>query len=681
MVERLTSPAREYRPEIDGLRAVAVLSVLFYHFGVPGFSGGFTGVDIFFVISGFLIGGILWSELERTGGLRLRDFYLRRVRRLAPAYFTMAGVTLVLAWQILLPFEFREFGKELIASTVYLSNVHFWREAGYFDTLADSKVLLHTWSLSVEEQFYIALPLLLLLFARWRGALVWILALVCAASLAACIWMTARAPEAAFFLFPFRAWELLSGVLLAVLGQRRRAEWSGGPAMSWLGLALVLYGIVAIGPSDAFPGVAAVLPVLGALLILMNGRDANAVNRALASRWPVRIGLISYSLYLWHWPVYTLSTYWRGGDGAPVEVLFWMAVSVALGWLSWRFVETPLRIPRGALVAPLVGGTVLASAVLLAFGGLIYLRDGMAGRFPQAVRTHIEASADFNQDWSRCHVPESGPLAGIESCPIGPGGEPRVLIWGDSHVRAFKEGLEQAAFDAGTPAVIVWNAGCPPLYEVFKVESAATKAEDRACTRAQARMRAALERGDAFDTILLIGRWSYYRSGSGTGLDARNRIELFPLPDGSLAEMPQDELFDQAMALTTLALGTQVDRVFVLRQMPEIPRYDSRVIARALAHGRLTADEAQARAHVSRFELRDRAGALDDALIRLHEDGRITLLDTWPGLCDDTGCSALQGGEALYFDNNHITNRAAQRLSGVFAPVFAGQTVRAARDE
>lgn len=194
-------------------------------------------------------------------------------------------------------------------------------------------------------------------------------------------------------------------------------------------------------------------------------------------------------------------------------------------------------------------------------------------------------------------------------------------------------------------------------------------------------MRAALERGDAFDTILLIGRWSYYRSGSGTGLDARNRIELFPLPDGSLAEMPQDELFDQAMALTTLALGTQVDRVFVLRQMPEIPRYDSRVIARALAHGRLTADEAQARAHVSRFELRDRAGALDDALIRLHEDGRITLLDTWPGLCDDTGCSALQGGEALYFDNNHITNRAAQRLSGVFAPVFAGQTVRAARDE
>ena len=160
-----------YRSDIDGLRAVAVLGVLFYHFGVPGVVGGFVGVDVFFVISGFLIGGILWREYDCTGRIRLSQFYIRRFRRLAPAFFTMAFVTAVFAWALLLPFEFREFGKQLIASTVYLSNALFFRQAGYFDTVSEEKPLLHTWSLAVEEQFYIFLPLFILLFARNRRVL------------------------------------------------------------------------------------------------------------------------------------------------------------------------------------------------------------------------------------------------------------------------------------------------------------------------------------------------------------------------------------------------------------------------------------------------------------------------------------------------------------------------------
>lgn len=684
MVEHFSSPARSYRPEIDGLRAIAVLAVLFYHFGVPGFSGGFVGVDIFFVISGFLIGGILWFELEATGSLRLGDFWLRRIRRLAPAYFAMAAVTLVAAWHILLPYEFREFGKALIAATVYLSNVHFWRESGYFDIHADDKVLLHTWSLSVEEQFYIALPILLLLFVRWRGGLVWLLAAAFAASLAASLWMTAHSATSAFYLFPFRAWELLAGVMLAVLGQRRGADWAGGPTMSWLGLGLLAYAILAIGPEDPFPGIAATLPVLGTVLILMNGRGDNAVNRALAHRWPVRIGLISYSLYLWHWPVYTLSNYWRGGYGSLAEAVLWMLLSVVLAWLSWRLVETPLRRPRGAFTLPLVGGTVAASAVLLVFGAQIYLQDGMIGRFPPAVRTHIEASADFNQDWSRCHVPEEGPFAGVETCPIGPEGAPEVLIWGDSHLRAFKEGLEEAAWSAQTPATIIWTAGCPPLFEVFKVESAATRAEDAACTRTVARVRQGLEASDPFDAILLVGRWSYYWSGTGTGLDADNRIELHPLPDGSLPDVPQKALLEQSLALTALGLNTLTDRVFVLRQVPEVPEYNSRVIARDLAHGRLTQEAASRRFRVDGATLRARTGPLEDELVRLHDEGRFTLLDSWPQLCDDSGCSVMdrKTGDALYFDNNHVTNRAARRLKGVFAPVFhAEPLIRASNDD
>ena len=291
--------AAAYRPEIDGLRAIAVLSVVLYHFGMPGIPGGFVGVDIFFVISGFLIGGILWADLRETGRIRLARFYLRRLRRLAPAYFAMAAATLLMGWLILLPFEFREFGKSLIAATVYLSNIHFYREAGYFDGVSEEKPLLHTWSLAVEEQFYIVLPFLLLALVRWRPTLPMILAALAALSLTACLWLTPHSPTAAFYLFPFRAWELLAGVLLAIAGQENKARYALHPALSWAGLALILASITLIR-AEGFPGWQAILPVAGTLLILMNGRDANPVNRALMHPAPVFIGLISYSLYLWH---------------------------------------------------------------------------------------------------------------------------------------------------------------------------------------------------------------------------------------------------------------------------------------------------------------------------------------------------------------------------------------------
>lgn len=659
-----------YRAEIDGLRAVAVLSVLLYHFGVPGFSGGFAGVDVFFVISGFLIGGILYAEVAETGRLRLGNFYLRRLRRLMPAFLAMAAVSLALAWVILLPFEFREFGKSLVAASVYLSNVHFWREAGYFDSAAEDKALLHTWSLSVEEQFYIALPLVLIVLARWPRALFGALALLFAASLTASIVVTPRAHTAAFYLFPFRAWELLAGVLLAVLGHMRRAEWRVNPAMSWLGMALILVAVFVIRPGPGFPGALAILPVLGAALLILNGRDDNLVNTLLRDRRVVWVGLVSYSLYLWHWPILTFSTYWRGAYAGPVETVFWLAVSVAAAWASWRFVEQPFRREGGWRGWPLVAGVVLSSAALVGAGLVIWQRDGMIERFPRAVQTHIAASADFLQDWSRCDRPATGPLAGLEVCRIGPEGAPRALVWGDSHVRALKEGIDQAAHDAGTPAWLIWNAGCPPLFDVFKVERAATRDEDAACLAANRILRDALPGLAAIDRVLLIGRWTYYLHGTGTGRDAHNRITLSSIPDGSLPDLPQEELFRDAMALTTKALASSVEEVFVLRQLPEFPDYDSRAVARGLAHGRLTPAEAEALATAGPEVLEPRIAAVEDALNMLANQGRITLLDPWRAFCEGGTCRAMKDGQALYFDNNHVTNRTALAIRDVFAPFF-----------
>lgn len=671
-MSRAPSPeGHGYRPEIDGIRAIAVLSVVLFHFGAPGLGGGFVGVDVFFVLSGFLIGGQLWSERRRTGRVALGAFYVRRFRRLAPAYFTMAAVTGLVAWFVLLPFEFREFGKALIAATMYLSNVLFFRSAGYFDTAAEEKALLHTWSLSVEEQFYLFLPIFLMLLARWPRVFVWALTGLAMASLAACIALTPQHPTATFYLFPFRAWELLAGVLLAIWGHGRAGQMSAHPILSWVGLGLVAASITMIQPGTDFPGSLALAPVLGTLLLLANGQNDNPVNRILSHPVPVFFGLISYSLYLWHWPVLTLATYWHAAPLTLLQAALWLGVSGALAILSWALIERPVRQSRRITARMLVIGTGLSSGALMAFGALLYLRDGVPDRFAPNVRMHIDASADFLQDFSRCHWPDQGPLAGVELCPIGPPGDaPKVLIWGDSHVRAMFAGLQAAADQAGQPAWVIWTAGCPPAFGLEKSESAATPAEDAHCSHVNANIETALDKMPGFDAILLIGRWNYYTTGTGIGLDAHNTIQVRAVGDAPDASQPQ--IMARAWGQTINRLLDATDHIFVLRQVPEIPGYDSRATAQHLAHSAKSAPLENS-ASVPRDQAARRSFAAEAPLLDLAETGAITWIDTWPHFCDAERCSATSQGRARYFDNNHITNQTARDLAPLIAPVFADE--------
>ncbi len=639
-----------YRPEIDGLRAIAVLAVVAYHFGVPYIGGGLVGVDIFFVISGFLIGGILMRERAQSGRIRLGQFYLRRIRRLAPAYFAMSAASLLAAWFILLPFEMREFGKELIAATTYLANMHFFRETGYFDIGIENKVLLHTWSLAVEEQFYLFLPLAILFLGRGERLLKAVLAALFLASLAGAVWLTGVNQSAAFYLFPLRAWELLAGVLLAAVARRPGPGWA-----AWAGMALMLAGIIAVRPGAGFPGWQVAVPVAGAVLALWGGQARTIVNRALASPVPVFFGRISYSLYLWHWPVLTLSKYWRGTYSGPGEAAAWAALALVLSTLSWRLVEQPVRTPGRVGNRALVAGWLLGSAFLLGAGALLYKSDGLAARFAPEIRSHIEASGDFLQDWSRCGVAKTGAFAGITTCQLGPEGAPQVLVWGDSHLRPLAGTLDALAWQAETPALLVWVAGCPPLFGVTKQENTTSAAEDAACTAALERLEAAVAAGDVPPRLLLVGRWSYYAEGRGTGLDAANRISL-------------SAPYGEAMAASLTRLAATFDQVFVLRQPPEIPAYGTREVAREMAGGRLSAEGARARAAVALAAARARA-ARGEAPLRA---APVTLLDSWPYFCDEATCSAMQDGRALYFDNNHLTNSGGARLAPLLAPVFEG---------
>lgn len=664
-----------YRKEIDGLRAIAVLAVVLYHFSVPGLQGGFVGVDIFFVISGFLIGGMLWSELLANGRIKLRDFYIRRIRRLIPAFFAVGFASMAIGGFVLLPYEFRSFGKELIASSLWGANILFFREAGYFDIGAENRVLLHTWSLSVEEQFYIFLPLLLSALLMIKARPRWILALLTAlwgASLVACVIFTPSYPNATFYLFPYRAWEMLTGVLLAIWLSNRPLPERWQASLAWAGIVMLVASILLITSAD-FPGYQAILPVAGSAALIAGAKDcAGNPGKLLSFPAVVFVGLISYSLYLWHWPILILSRYWREDYASPVEAGGWLIVAFIISVLSWRFIEQPFRRNRHTSPAQWIGGAALAATGMLSLGGLSYLTNGLPDRFPPETQVHIAASGGFLQDMSRCRRASDGPLAGIKICALGPEGEPEYLIWGDSHLRAQMDGLAMAALETGKPGIIIWHAGCPPLFGLAKRESAATPAQDRACVDDNRKIRAAMKHASSIRRLLLVGRWTYYADGKGVGTDVQNVITLKPDEGSGLPrDIGQSDLFGQALKQTVAELSREGLDIYLLRQVPELPRYDSVLIARQMAHGRLTIEQARERASVSLGTLQNRSRHAEAPIEELWASGQVRLIDPWPRLCTDM-CSGMRHGVSLYFDNNHLTYEGAVELRDLFVPFLSG---------
>lgn len=657
-----------YRPEIDGLRAIAIVPVVLFHFDFAVVSGGFVGVDIFFVISGFLIGGILWTELQEKGRISLGRFFMRRVRRLAPAYYVMVFTTFVAGWFILLPFEFSELGKEILAATVYLSNVYFWMGAGYFETLAGERTLLHTWSLAVEEQFYLVFPIVLILLARFRRLIPWLLIGLGILSLIACIAVTNSSQATAFYLFPFRAWELLAGVMLAIIGRERNFKWQIHSSLSWIGLGLLLATIVLLEKGDGFPGAWALGPVIGTVMMIANGQHRNLINRMLCS-WPfLFFGAISYSLYLWHWPIATLARYYFDSQIDTQLALVLIIVSVLLSWLSLHLVENPVRknvVPTLGLLA----GYVVASTAALAIGAAIYLKDGIIERFDSNLHPMILATRGFHQDWSRCYTPDDGPFSGIEVCPIGPEGPPRLLIWGDSHARAFKEGLERAAFENGTPALLIWRGGCPPLIGMDKFETAATRFENEACTEHNNRIASAIDAlPSLFETVLLIGRWAYYVEGKGVGADAHNLVEIVRNDVSTFEADTAPDIFKGALLQTTEMIEKAGLTPMVMRQPPEIFEFSVRAAARALAYGQTTVDSlADAEGKTPVGIVLERNETVDRVLQSF--EGQV--IDTWQRICTEDQCRAMQDQKVYYFDNNHLTNTGAIAIRDSYAPVFA----------
>jgi peptidoglycan/LPS O-acetylase OafA/YrhL len=334
-------PALGYRADIDGLRAVAVVPVLLFHAGFPAFGGGFVGVDVFLVISGYLITANILGHSD-GGRFSVIDFYARRIRRIFPALFAMLLGTAAIGLLVLLPGDLADLGREVSAATAFASNVLYWRETGYFEATAGQKLLLHTWSLAVEEQFYVAFPLLMYLAARADISRVLVIAGALALSFALALWGVRHEPAATFYLAPTRAWELLLGALLAAGAIPAPARRRVRDGLSLLGLGLIAWGVLAFSPRTPFPGASALVPCLGAALVIHAGAGGRSLGgRLLGSPATVFVGLISYSLYLWHWPLLVLAKYYAVRELTGAEVLAVLLLSVLVATVSWRFVERP----------------------------------------------------------------------------------------------------------------------------------------------------------------------------------------------------------------------------------------------------------------------------------------------------------------------------------------------------
>lgn len=461
--------AMRHRPEIDGLRAVAVVPVILFHAEFGWFSGGFVGVDVFFVISGYLITSILVEDLA-GGRFSIARFYERRARRILPALFFVLACTTAAAWLWMTPPQLEGYARALVAVVLFVSNIYFWRTDDYFAPAAELNPLLHTWSLAVEEQFYIVFPVLL--FVGWRfGArrLLWIAVALSLASLALAQWGSRNAPTPNFFLIPTRAWELGAGAICALL--LANAPPRANALLAGLGLALVAASVFAFDAATPFPSVYALAPVGGAALVILYGDARTLVGRLLSLRPMVGIGLISYSVYLWHQPLFVFARI-RSMTHPSAEVMLALsAASLVLGYLSWRYVEAPFR-RSGAPPLPsrraVFAASGLAAAGLVGFGVYGAVTDGReaswrpaSAKAAQVYDLYETAGLIENVylDDGACKFNvatlDEATVARLRDCRrrFGPG----MAIFGDSHAIDLFNGMYALHGDAFVFGITYWS--------------------------------------------------------------------------------------------------------------------------------------------------------------------------------------------------------------------------------
>ncbi len=631
---------------------------MLFHAGFAAFSGGFVGVDVFFVISGYLITSIIMVEQE-NGTFTLARFYERRARRILPALFLVIGACLPAAWLLLPQRDWQDFSRSVAAVAVFASNILFWRESNYFDTAAELKPLLHTWSLAVEEQYYVVYPLFLAaawpLGVRAIGIMLGTAALL---SLAAAQF-GGFSPSAAFYLLPTRAWELAVGAFVALITSRRtpsRSSWS--EIAGAVGLAMVLVAVVGYSRSTPFPGVYALLPTVGAALILLYATPDTVVGRLLASAPLVGVGLVSYSADLWHQPLLAFARQWQPQQIPSGELLLLLLLSLLLAYCSWRFVEQPFRdrarVGRPALVR------------ITALGSVAMLGAGLAGQYmpPRAKPLDAMQLAATPLKTARPCGLASLPAALMQNCRvIGADTTPNLLLFGDSHAEAIQFALEEALSARGESAYVFTSGGCTPIKDV----ALNAPVIFRACLDHNRYVFDTFVRDSGVRSVIVMSRWTVYwleapfdNHEGGVELRVSPGTESAVLAGVVDGHTTTDKAAIRGLYYRSLEELSAVAKVMVVYPVPEAGWNVPRLIDEQRRSGSALTP---AFASVSSAGFRQRNAPV-------HE-----LFDAYPGplvrirpetvFCDTDvpgRCVTHRNGVPLYYDDDHLSDAGARLL-------------------
>lgn len=646
-----------YRRDIDGLRAVAIVPVVFYHAAIPFFSGGFVGVDVFFVISGFLITGLIVDDLagERFS---LAHFYERRIRRIFPALMAVMAFCVAAGWLFMVPDDYRRLGLSIIATALFSSNIFFWRQSGYFDGPSNEVPLLHTWSLAVEEQFYILFPLYLIVLTRWmpkyRTAITLVVCLISFFVAAVAVFLK---PSAVFYLAPTRAWELLIGSLIAlgVLRPARNAIARNG--LSLLGLTLIFLACFSYSRYTVFPGMSALLPTVGAGLIILN--TSTGVSAILSSAPFVFVGRISYSLYLWHFVLLAFASYLKVDGLTAGESAFVLALGAAVSLLSWHFIEQPVRLSRNRMLrAPwLFAFSAVPVGLFCIFGGVIALSGGEIGRAGRGgfVATSSLAVNCLGDEFNGVNLP---------LCGVGNGSGPlRFALWGDSHAQSLRAAIDESLVGRDISGVLIGAYNCAALLGV-------SHSLNTHCKAYNDEILAYLAAAPSVQTVILAGFWAGYAESTAFGapydslhIDAQRQQSATAPPSSTVDQ--NHEAFAAGLENTVAALKAAGKSVWIVGPVPEqkfsIPKalyIQSFNIFRNTPLA-ITFED---------FEARD-AYAIS-LLVKIAKKYDVGLI--WPHkvLCTSSRCGVERNGTPLYIDRSHLSEFGAKSIATIFRPIF-----------
>ncbi|MET0264305.1 MAG: acyltransferase family protein [Duganella sp.] len=648
-----------FRNDINGLRAWAVIAVVLYHFKISGFDGGFVGVDVFFVISGFLMTGIIARALENGAGATpiafLWKFFIARAKRIWPALIVLCAVLLLLGWFLIPAKDLSILAEQARSAIFFVSNVKFWRETGYFSAGAHTIWLLHTWSLSVEWQFYVILPFMML--AIWkifpsRRAMLWMLIVLGSASLALCMIWVLKKPGTAFFLLPTRAWEMVAGGVVALLAQRPPASVGARRVLEWGGLGLIALSILTFGHL-IWPGWQALVPVIGTVMVLMAAQQNSMLTNWAPLRW---IGARSYSMYLWHWPL-VVALNFLAEPPSTLAIGTGLLLTVLLGHLSYELVETRLRQPLDGMKRTPASAALVAGCLLIVLPATVLnVNAGFPRHIPDAVNNMLAAAEDTSKVLKDCDILNHGNDNG---CALGTG-TPGVIVLGDSHAKALFEAVQQAQPESQRSSLRWTMEGCPTIEGVQNVSN-----PSMGCDKFMRWVMQNIPLVPSDVPVVIINRMALYMEGSNELVHdedlTRPNISFEKRFNARSPEFYAD--ITQRMVATACAIS-KYHPVYMVRPVPEM-RVD---VPNTLAHSMMLGKQRKIEMTMDEYTRRNAMvwKAQDLASARCG----VKILDPLPYLCVNGVCNAVNEGRSLYSDDDHLNLHGARRLTPMFQTIF-----------